>query len=45
LGELPEASKARIEGLAIEDLENLAEALLDFTTLADLMAWLEGERA
>jgi predicted transposase/invertase (TIGR01784 family) len=45
LGELPKASKARIEGLAIEDLENLAEALLDFTTLADLMAWLEGERA
>jgi len=40
LGELPEAIRSRIESLPIAQLENLAEALLDFTSLADLETWL-----
>jgi hypothetical protein len=30
----------RITGLSIEQLENLGEALLDFSSVADLEAWL-----
>ncbi len=30
----------RVRGLSTEQLENLAEALLDFTAVADLEAWL-----
>lgn len=38
-GELPEATRSRIETLSIEQLEALAEALLDFGSIADLEAW------
>ncbi len=31
----------RICQLSIEQLENLGEAILDFTTISDLLAWLE----
>lgn len=31
----------RINGLSTNQLENLAEALLDFSTLADLISWLD----
>ena len=31
----------RIEQLSVEQLENLGEALLDFSSEADLVAWLD----
>ncbi|UZQ54128.1 DUF4351 domain-containing protein [Trichothermofontia sichuanensis B231] len=40
LGELPTSARARIEGLSLEQLEALGEALLDFEVLADLEGWL-----
>jgi len=39
-GHLSAASTARIQALPLEQLETLAEALLDFTGPADLDAWL-----
>jgi dsRNA-specific ribonuclease len=33
----------RIQTLNLEQLENLGEALLDFTSMADLQAWLEAK--
>ncbi|MCX5969835.1 MAG: DUF4351 domain-containing protein [Cyanobacteria bacterium] len=39
-GPLTDASTARIQALPLEQLEGLAEALLDFTGPADLAAWL-----
>ncbi|MBD2495942.1 Rpn family recombination-promoting nuclease/putative transposase [Nostoc sp. FACHB-280] len=41
VGELPQEVRQRVESLALEQLENLGEALLDFTSMADLHAWLE----
>ncbi|WP_353931456.1 DUF4351 domain-containing protein [Okeanomitos corallinicola TIOX110] len=40
LGELPEEFKNNISGLSLTNLENLGEALLDFTSLQDLQSWL-----
>jgi predicted transposase YdaD len=40
-GRLKPATTARIEALPLEQLEELAEALLDFQAPADLAAWLE----
>ena len=40
IGSVDEALAARIQGLAIEQLEALGEALLDFTELNDLVLWL-----
>lgn len=40
LGELPPDVQAQIETLSLEQVENLAEALLDFQDIADLEAWL-----
>ena len=40
-GPLSEATIARIQELPLEQLEGLAEALLDFNGPADLAAWLE----
>ena len=40
-GLLSEATTARIQALPLEQLEALAEALLDFSGSADLAAWLE----
>jgi hypothetical protein len=36
-----EVFAARIQGLEIEQLEALGEALLDFTELSDLTLWLD----
>ncbi len=41
VGELPQQLCQRIESLSLQQLENLGEALLDFTSMADLQAWLE----
>jgi predicted transposase YdaD len=35
----------RIDNLPIAQLEELGEALLDFTTIDDLSAWFEGKSA
>jgi len=40
-GELSEETRSSISGLPLPVLEDLSEALLDFTCLADLQAWLE----
>jgi predicted transposase/invertase (TIGR01784 family) len=42
-GELPEPMQQTINTLSLEQIEALAEALLDFTSLADLEAWLARE--
>jgi hypothetical protein len=39
-GPLTDASTDRIQALPLEQLEALAEALLDFTGQADLATWL-----
>ena len=43
VGELPEPIHVQVNGLTIAPLETLAEALLDFTRLADLEAWLAAQ--
>jgi predicted transposase YdaD len=40
LNALPETNRIHIEQLSLVQLEELSEALLDFTTTADLEAWL-----
>lgn len=40
VGELDETTQMRIKDLPSERLEDLAEALLDFTSMADLQNWL-----
>ena len=40
IGEIDALLIERITGLSIEHLENLGEALLDFSSVADLEAWL-----
>lgn len=40
IGEIDSLLIERITGLSIEQLENLGEALLDFSSVADLEAWL-----
>ncbi|MBD0389954.1 MAG: DUF4351 domain-containing protein [Nostoc sp. C3-bin3] len=40
-GELSEEIRSSITGLPLPVLEDLSEALLDFTSLADLQVWLE----
>jgi predicted transposase/invertase (TIGR01784 family) len=41
VGEIPATAKLQIEALSLTQLEELGEALLNFTTLADLSGWLE----
>ncbi|WP_392530930.1 Rpn family recombination-promoting nuclease/putative transposase [Nostoc sp. C117] len=41
LGEISPQIKGRIENLSTPELENLGEALLDFSSVADLEAWFE----
>ncbi|MBE9167050.1 Rpn family recombination-promoting nuclease/putative transposase [Pleurocapsales cyanobacterium LEGE 06147] len=41
VGELPQQVREQIETLSLEQLEELGEALLDFTSVADLHSWLE----
>ena len=40
-GELPQALVDRIDGLSDDRLGEMAEALLDFTSLGDASAWLD----
>ena len=40
-GEIPPETKTRIRQLSLEQLEDLGEVLLDFTSQEDLIAWLE----
>ncbi len=40
IGEIDASLIERVQGLSIEQLENLGEALLDFSSIADLEAWL-----
>jgi predicted transposase/invertase (TIGR01784 family) len=40
-GEIPPEIKTRIQQLSPEQLDNLGEILLDFTSQEDLIAWLE----
>ncbi len=40
-GELPQEVRSLVLGLSLSMLEELDEALLDFTSLGDLQAWLE----
>jgi predicted transposase YdaD len=41
VGELPQEVGELVETLSLEQFENLGEALLDFTSVTDLQAWLE----
>ncbi|MEH1838980.1 MAG: DUF2887 domain-containing protein [Nostoc sp.] len=43
LDNIPDALLSQIQGLSVEQLEALGDALLDFSTLADLEGWLQGE--
>jgi len=43
VGELPQDVRQQVEALPLEQLENLGEALLDFSSMADLQAWLNRE--
>jgi predicted transposase YdaD len=40
VGEVPEEMRSQISQLSTDQLEQLGEALLDFSTSADLKAWL-----
>ena len=40
IGEIDTSLIERVQELSIEQLENLGEALLDFSGVADLEAWL-----
>ena len=40
-GQLPIAKQSQIKSLPITDIENLAEALLDFKGMEDLEIWLD----
>ena len=40
-GEIPSEMRSSISGLPLAVLEDLSEALLDFTSVSDLQAWLE----
>ncbi|QLE57405.1 DUF4351 domain-containing protein [Nostoc sp. TCL26-01] len=40
IGKIDVSLIERVQGLSTEQLENLGEALLDFTTVADLDIWL-----
>ncbi|MEH2315428.1 MAG: DUF4351 domain-containing protein [Nostoc sp.] len=41
VGELPQQLREQIQGLSLEQLEALGEALLDFSAIADLLNWLQ----
>jgi hypothetical protein len=43
VGEIAPDMQSRIRRLSIEQLENLGEAVLDFTSASDLTDWLQGQ--
>ncbi|BAY96589.1 hypothetical protein NIES37_05230 [Tolypothrix tenuis PCC 7101] len=44
-GNLPESLRLRIQTLSLNQLEELGEALLDFTAIEDLLRWLDTNQA
>jgi Domain of unknown function (DUF4351) len=44
IGVIPEETIAQVSQLSTDQLDDLAESLLDFTSLDDLNGWLEGDR-
>jgi Domain of unknown function (DUF4351) len=42
LGNIDDTLVHRLPGFSVEELEALGEALLDFTSIADLTNWLSG---
>lgn len=44
IGEIDASLIERVQGLSIEQLENLGEALLDFSNVADLETWLNQQQ-
>jgi predicted transposase YdaD len=40
VGEVPDEMRLQVEALSLEQLELLGEALLDFTAIIELEAWL-----
>jgi predicted transposase YdaD len=40
-GEIDSVTTERLQVLSTEELESLGEALLDFSNMSDLVAWLE----
>jgi predicted transposase YdaD len=43
VGNVPMEAEIRVKALPLERLEDLGEALLDFTQIGDLLAWLDLE--
>jgi predicted transposase YdaD len=43
VGNVPMEAEIRVKALPLERLEELGEALLDFTQIGDLLAWLDLE--
>ncbi|MDZ8051806.1 MAG: DUF2887 domain-containing protein [Aulosira sp. ZfuVER01] len=43
VGNIPDTLLSQIQELSVEQLEALGDALLDFSTLADLEGWLQGQ--
>jgi predicted transposase YdaD len=43
VGSVPMEPESRVKALPLERLEELGEALLDFTQIGDLSAWLDLE--
>jgi predicted transposase/invertase (TIGR01784 family) len=43
VGNISDTLLSQIQGLSVEQLEALGDALLDFSTLADLERWLQGQ--
>jgi predicted transposase YdaD len=41
-GVIPSLAEEKVRGLSAVELENLADALLDFSSLPDLQHWLDG---
>ncbi|HEY9800371.1 MAG TPA: DUF4351 domain-containing protein [Leptolyngbyaceae cyanobacterium] len=44
LGELSQETRSSISALPLPALADLSDALLDFTSLADLSSWLEAQQ-
>lgn len=45
VGTLPEELRSQTNSLSLEQLESLAEALLEFTSIADVENWLNSQQA
>ena len=45
VGAVPDDLQAQIQTLSVTQLEELGEALLDFSQLADLVYWLQGHQS